>query len=192
MSHLSPEEFADALDGALSADRRAHLETCAACRAEVAELRSMLDDVATETPAHEPSPLFWERFPDRVRSAVGQAGSPGWWLRDWRTVASLAVATAAVVLVAVVRFGAGTVPRPLATGGSGGATGPSATIEQALSAEAEPWGIVVGAAAELPTEVLQDLPAPAPGSADVLVEDLTMDERAELLRLLKAEIGGVQ
>jgi hypothetical protein len=45
-------------------------------------------------------------------------------------------------------------------------------------------------AQDVPVEDLQRVTTPRPGTADLLVEDLSQDERAELVRLLKAEMGG--
>ena len=81
---LSPDEFVDLLDGALPAERRAHLDTCAACRATAADVREALA-AAESVEVPEPSPLFWPAINARVQSAIADdaATARGWraWLR---------------------------------------------------------------------------------------------------------------
>src|SRR5687767_7602540 len=69
MSHLRPDEMIDAVEDALAPARRAHLESCAACRDQAAQLAALLAETRAVT-MPEPSPLFWERLSDRVRDAV--------------------------------------------------------------------------------------------------------------------------
>ena len=67
--HLLPDEFEDILDGEAgeaTAALRAHLDSCAECRAEVAkrsELTRMLDQLAH----HGPAPLFSYRVMSQVQ-----------------------------------------------------------------------------------------------------------------------------
>ena len=83
-SCLSPDEFVDLLDGTLAANRRAHLDACATCRATANDVReAMAAADALDVP--EPSPLFWPAINARVQSAIA-ADAPaarGWraWLR---------------------------------------------------------------------------------------------------------------
>ena len=81
---LSPDEFVDLLDGTLAADRRAHLDTCDACRATAADVREALT-AAASLDVPEPSPLFWPAINARVRSAIATEATAarGWraWLR---------------------------------------------------------------------------------------------------------------
>jgi hypothetical protein len=191
MTHLSAREFVDALEGALEASRKAHLDTCEACRQEVSELRSLMADVTIGGDVPEPSPLFWPEFRRRVHSAtgLGAAGSRFGWLLGWRPLTALGMGAAALIMIATLRTGAdpgaGEVP---ALADTIEVDEGSVSIEALLATEAEPWTVVVDAA--LSVTEFSDIQAPIPGSAELLVEDLTMEERAELLRLLKAEIGG--
>jgi hypothetical protein len=66
----------------------------------------------------------------------------------------------------------------------------AASIQALLVTELEPWAVVADAASELSLADLQAMPAPILGSVDWLVEELTVEERAELLRLLRVEMGG--
>ena len=80
------------------AERRAvesHLEGCAACRARVAEFRSVWG-VLDEAPALEPSPSFDARLRQRIAAEPRRS-----WL-DWLVPSPrLALATAALTLLAV-------------------------------------------------------------------------------------------
>src|SRR4029079_3666755 len=68
-SHLSPAEDIDALDGTLSSDRKAHLDECPRCRADVAGLAETARDLGlSDVP--DPSPLFWDHQAARIAEAV--------------------------------------------------------------------------------------------------------------------------
>ena len=103
-NHLRPDEFVDAMDGALSTARGAHLEHCAECRAELDGLLSMQREARADD-APEPSPLFWDHFSARVREATARESSTPapWWRTGWQPIAALTVAAAAVVLVLQMR-----------------------------------------------------------------------------------------
>ncbi len=95
MSHLTPEEFVDAVDGTLgplSDDRLRHLKGCVRCRDELASLGATLRDTrAADIP--EPSPLFWDHLSRRVRERISKeaetearaasAGDAWWWAWTW-------------------------------------------------------------------------------------------------------------
>lgn len=69
MTHLTPSEFIDMLDGQLASERARHAESCEMCGAQVESLRSaLLESAAADVP--EPSPAFWDRFSDRVREGI--------------------------------------------------------------------------------------------------------------------------
>src|SRR5262245_40928386 len=75
MSHLTPEELIDLVEGTEAGDPidrsvlTGHLASCVECRRQFEEARGMLA-VAAETPVEEPSPLFWDHLSSRVREAV--------------------------------------------------------------------------------------------------------------------------
>jgi hypothetical protein len=187
------------------AERGAHLDACAECRAEVEAIARMLVDVASvEVP--EPSPLFWDHFSARVSDAV-RAGAPSlasrdggawgavWWLtwRGWRVMAPLSVAVVALVLTVVL------LDRPPASvvrvaGGSGAATASPALVPGAgdLSAtDDDAWVVFSTLAEEAGLPDTSEL-ALAPGSTDGALLQLSDEERDELGRLLKVELDREQ
>ena len=173
--HLGPEEFVEALDGRLTADRRGHLDACEVCRADVEELRSIGLEAA-DVPAFEPSPLFWDHFNARVHGATKDlsVAPQRWWQLDWRPVAALATAGAALALVLTLRPGSVTPTE----------TAPLPGIEDDGS-----WQIMLGMASEVSWETVREAVVPSAGTADAAIEELNAAQREELVRLLKKEIG---
>jgi hypothetical protein len=199
MTHCSPAELVEAFDGTLPPGRGAHLERCATCRERLAELRAAVGEAgALETP--EPSPLFWDHLSARVRDAVAQEPVPAarWWA-DWtpRQVPVLAAACALLVLVVSAGLWRDTLrnlvqpPRP--TAGSSEVAGRTGAPESAID-EADPefdfsWSLVLSVAEEIDWEDEQVAGIGLrPGSAESAVLRLTQEERAELARLLAAEL----
>ena len=118
MSHLTPEELLDLVEGTEAfdpVDREVlteHLAACAECHRQYEDARAMLV-AAAETPVEEPSPLFWNHLSARVRQAVAaQSTPPGSWMdrlgvlvsvSQWRWTAS-AAGVAVLVVAATVTF----------------------------------------------------------------------------------------
>ena len=186
MTHLTSNDVIDALDGSLDNARRAHLESCAACRAEVEGRASVLREV-TRGGKPEPSPLYWDQLSARVRQAVARVeperNSP--WrqsLWDWRVMTP--VVGAALVVFAFIFTPARQTARPpshaMNTRGVG--------VELVASADAG-WSVVADLVASMDWD---DAAAaglsPLPGAAEQALVDLNDDERAELHRLLEAEL----
>ena len=69
MTHLSPEQLLDVADGTRPDGEFPHLQSCAICAREVADLRGTID-AAADVDVPEPSPLFWTHLSQRVRDAV--------------------------------------------------------------------------------------------------------------------------
>ena len=67
--HLTESEFVDLFDGTLAAVRRQHVESCAACAAQAADLATSAHDVG-QVDVPEPPPFFWTQFSARVSEAV--------------------------------------------------------------------------------------------------------------------------
>lgn len=180
-NHLRPDEFVDAIDGALATARGVHLEQCAECRAELDGLLSMQREAAADD-APEPSPLFWDHFSARVREATARENrtTAPWWRTGWQPIAALAVAAASVVLVLQMRSTRAVVPPELMP--------VTFTTESALEDDAS-WDIVMGLASEIAWDDIRDAVTPAAGAADAAIEELTSAQREALVRLLKQEIG---
>lgn len=180
-NHLRPDEFVDAMDGALSTARGAHFEHCAECRAELDGLLSMQREAAGDD-APEPSPLFWDHFSARVREAAARQNhtTAPWWRTGWQPIAVVAVAAASVVLVLQMRSAPAVVTPALA---------PVTSVAEGSSEEDGSWDIVMGLASEIAWDDIRDAVTPAAGSADAVIEELTGAQREALVRLLKQEIG---
>lgn len=100
--HLKEEVILPYLDGRLSAAERApvekHLSVCAACRAQVEELRAVVG-VLGEWPAVAPSPSFDAALRARVAQEAEQG--TGWFALRPAWGAALAAAVVLAVAVAV-------------------------------------------------------------------------------------------
>ena len=86
-NHLRPDEFVDAMDGALAAARGSHLETAPSAAPSCESPGRCGVKRAASTNDLEPSPLFWDHFSARVREA-GDAREPArqpWWRTGWQT-----------------------------------------------------------------------------------------------------------
>lgn len=187
MMHLGPDELIDAIDGALPAARRGHLDTCARCRGEAAALRALLSDVrASDVP--EPSPIFWDHFSARVHRAINDESPapPTPWFR-WPVLAPLAgLALIVVALVSVVA------DDPVARG-------PAALVAvnenpampvtaDGLDVEAQ-WALVAELVGDLDVDAAHDAGiATHPGVADRAILQLSLGEQEELFRLLREEL----
>src|SRR5262249_7593962 len=70
MTHLTSQQFVEALDGTLTRKAAGHLSHCDACRREVDTLRALMTDVESAREVPDPSPLFWAHFSERVTRAT--------------------------------------------------------------------------------------------------------------------------
>jgi hypothetical protein len=179
-NHLRPDEFVDAMDGALPIARGAHLENCARCRAELDGLLAMQREAAADDAA-EPSPLFWDHFSARVREAAARQNrtTAPWWRTGWQPIAALTLAAASVVLVLQMR----STPAVVAP-----AAAPVTFTAESFEDDGT-WDLVMGLASEIAWDDIRDAVTPAAGAADAVIEELTGAQREALVRLLKQEIG---
>ena len=190
MTHLSESEFVDFAEGGLDGSRSAHLETCAACRHQAADVRAALEAALVVT-VPEPSPLFWDHLSARVRQGI--AAQPDvrhpWWRP--RVVAVLGCAAAAIVVVAIsIRE----LPRGVAPAPPSNPSRATAAVvppdENEPSGEPAPtdaaWALLRAAASDME---LDEATAAGlnvrPGAVDRAVLDLTPAERDALGRLLQ-------
>lgn len=197
MTHLSHDEIVDLLDGRLSSARRSHLDECDRCRREVSDLEPVLES-ATSVEVPEPSPLFWDHLAARVRDAVADQPLPSDVPPWWRAWAWPGVSAACAVLLAIAAaFLAPRIDRSstLGPGNEVAVSTPSgaeALDEPESRARAE-WDLVLTFAVdvELDEDVTAGLALRA-GATDLALEELSLDERRELARLLRAELDGPQ
>jgi hypothetical protein len=185
MSHLTPDELVDAVERTLAPGRRAHLDSCATCHHEAAQLEALLANArAIDVP--EPSPLFWDRFSDRVREAIASEPlvRPRWHWLQWPVL--VPVAGLAVLVLALVSA----VPR-----GPAVATPALIAEDSAPALESEPevdttWAFVSEVVGPLDFEMAEAVGiATAPGAAELAALHLSDEERVELVRLLQQELG---
>jgi hypothetical protein len=191
--HLSPQELVDAADGALAAARLDHLDACGACREEFAALRELMSDVDLAADVPEPSPLFWDHFSQRVRSATGPrvpVADLAWW-QSWRTLSLGALLSAAVMLIALqVRQVPASAPR--APEAIAAASNVPVDANDLIAADDGSWDLMVMMASNLSSEELRHVAAPMTGVADTTASDLTPAQQKELVRLIQREMGGAE
>ena len=188
MNHLTADELIDAVEGVLDAGRQAHLDTCDPCRRELAGLSSVLRETrAVDLP--EPSPLFWQHFSERVRTAIDADPLPatGWagW-RRWPVMGPLAAATL-LVMALLLRTPARVDPTVSERAANEAAVSRVAADDVALADDR--WVLV----ADIVGEMDWDIAGAAglvvePGDAERAVLEMTTDEQRELTRLLRAEL----
>ncbi len=136
---------------------------------------ALVERVSRALDVPEPSPLFWERFPERVRAAT-QAGAPlpapVWRRRHVLTLSLSGALCAALVGWAVIQA-----PAP----------DPAPVFVTAPVAEDAAWSIVSASAESAGVDALRDAGfAVRPGGADAVIEELTQAERAAFAALLEA------
>jgi hypothetical protein len=179
MTHLNPDELIDAIEGLLPSDRQEHFDTCEHCRRELADLSSVLSE-AKQVSVPEPSPLFWQHFSQRVRTAIDQDVTPenSWpsWLR-WQVLLPLG-AVAMIILALMI-----SVPKEDA----GDSSEFALQTPEALQSP-DSWAAIEDLVGELDVETASAAGVIEPGVAEQAVLELTADEQQELTRLLKAEL----
>jgi hypothetical protein len=197
MSHLSPADLVNALGPELTPRVASHLGECDSCRREVDGLLATLETIK-DADVPEPVPFFWPRFTARV---VDAASSGSTRTVQWAATAAGIAWTRALAAAALIVFVASVdvlwrlgltvaAPRPVS---------PTDVMMQALpdvpgpaaSDGVSPWELLGDANTGIDWEVVSEAGlAPAPGSADQAVMQLTEGERSELVRLLRVELAG--
>ena len=146
------------------------------------ERDALVERVTQALDVPEPSPLFWEHFPDRVRAAVAAAPpepplSRAWWRRP---VTAFALAASLVIAGGVWMARPGPAA-PVSSDARGAA-------DLAL-ADDDRWAIVSASAATAGLDTLGEAGfGVTPGDADAALEDLTQAERAAFVAMLQAEL----
>jgi hypothetical protein len=186
MTHLSPDELIDALDGVR---HQAHLACCERCQRELAELAAVLAD-AKQASVPEPSPLFWPHFSQRVRTAIdGDARRENAW-RSWlRWQVLLPLGAVTMIILALI-----SVPeqnraeRETAAAELVAPAAPVAPAGPDAPASTDSWVVLADLVGEMDLDTATAAGVVAPGVAEQAVLQLTADEQQELTRLLKAEL----
>jgi len=192
MRHLTPDELIDVAEGTRTEASAPHLQTCDACRAQLADLRVMLAR-ALESDVPEPSPLFWDHLSARVRDAVAAEGTPPltWfgWLKSGLMTPLSAVGFAVIVLAVAVAFGVRHTPGASARPPAGAVAdiipiaqpGDDASLDMVADLAAQvDWDAAGDAAVGLHTH--ED-------AAEREATQLSDGERRELGRLLQKELA---
>jgi hypothetical protein len=195
MTHLTPEEFVDLVDGALAPSRAGHAASCAECRAQASAMHATLREAAAlDVP--EPPPFFWDRFTARTRDAVAAAAPDrGWRVRlgaSWIAVAAAAVVAIAAFAGARLVRGPEPAPQNAAIPAPAGPRDPAVVrgIDDVFeSSNTEAWELVVAAAADMEFDEAHDAGmTPHPGAIDLAVGRMSEEERVALAELLQSEL----
>jgi hypothetical protein len=201
MGHLGREELVDLLDGAPTREAATHLRVCDACRRELRDMQSVLEDVLhAEIP--EPSPLFWNHLSAHVHRAVQaeqEDQPPGWIGRrgmssirfgaSWSRRA--AVIALAVLIATTAMLMQGNRPGPEVPDEAARAAAVDASlIEPPIAGDDASLAIVADLAADVDWDSARESGFTTHFSEDDdAVSVLTADERSELGRLLQRELG---
>ena len=99
MTHLTPDELIDAMDGVLASERHAHLTSCAECQRQLDDVDAVLSD-AKQTTVPEPPPFYFTQLSAHVNAEIDKQLANAWpqWLR-WQTLLPLG-AVAMIILYA--------------------------------------------------------------------------------------------
>ena len=202
--HLSDVEIVDFLEDALAPVRAAHLADCESCRRRANDARDTLARAmeAIEADVPEPSPLFWDRFSERVQQGIGETpagGASGW--HQWLDHAGVRWALSAALIVVLIAGAAWRVSAPTVHYFGGPSQPPAPNVgpapaiavhemDDGLNADADPaWAVVRTVADDVTwSDAVEAGLAARPDAAERMAGTLTSDERSELLRLLQAEI----
>ena len=148
------------------------------------EVDALVERVTRALDVPEPSPLFWDLFPARVRAAVSTVApepAAAWWRRPVVAV-SVSLALCAVIATWVI------VPRTAVAPGVPAAETVASTAPAVLPSDAG-WELVSSAAESAGPDALREAGfGVRPSGADAAIEDLTQDERAAFVALLQAEM----
>lgn len=194
MSHLSPSELIDLLDGTLLPSREAHVRECARCRDEAALARLALQEArGVEVP--EPSPLFWQHFASRVQQALRSDPPPARWrVFMQRPAQVMAVAAMMVLAIGALWYALDRSARQDAAQQQAGVLREAARAAQETPLENgngdAGWDLVARGAESLEWEDVTSAGfSIRPGAAERAALELSDEQQAELRRLLEAEIG---
>ena len=197
LRHPSARRLSEAIDAQVDAGTMAHLAKCVRCRRLVARLAEVRGLVAAES-VPEPSPLFWERFSWRLSDAISREPEPAiparvrWF--NWSPLVPVsALLTVAAVAVGVTLWRQAPAPVVAPPSDAVAAVAPaSAAVAsgEAASQEDGSWGVLIGLADDVDLDEAAAAGfGPTPGAAEWVADSLSSEERDELVRLIRTEIG---
>jgi len=192
MRHLASVELVDLAEGTRAESTAPHLDTCEACRHQLAQLRDAMS-TAEAFEVREPSPLFWDHLSARVHEAVAAEGRPrdqswsGWASRF--TIPMAAGALAVLLLAALVTMRTSLAPESSSSDGT--SLEPLTAIVKITEplAEDPSLALVADLAAGLDWDGATDAGLTMVGGADGAIKQLNAGERRELDRLLKEALA---
>lgn len=190
MTHLTTDEIVDAVEGVLDATGHAHLDACAACRSEVDRLAATLSETRSVT-ITEPSPLFWDHFSQRVRTAIAEEPpAQAWplWLR-WPVLAPLTALGLLVIALMTAVPRSGPTSRSVVPAVATAPDQPSAADPEGALAVDSAWAFIEESVGPLDVETAQQAGIAASlGEAERAALHLTDAEQVELVKLLEQEL----
>lgn len=184
--HLTPEQCVEAAESART-EFQAHLTTCAHCAMQVAEMQRLMADVSLAAEVPEPSPLFWNHLSARVREAVDAEPAPmSWWRAQWRPLAAIAGVLGVIAIVAVMKAPMWSRDAAPVTVAALAETAPEETASESDAV----WNMISDVASTMPADQVMDAGMrPGRAATDAAIESLSANERAALVKLLRAEMG---
>ncbi len=192
LRHCTADELLDVAEGLRSESDVPHFEGCRACRADLSDVRSALGLVRSVS-IPEPSPLFWDHLSQRIRQAVEHEGHPtlrrgrGWW-------PTLPIAAAAGLLMFAVTasWRPSAPPETRQTAGRSAQTAVAAPATAVVDDAGDESSVdfMAQLASALDQDAIEAIGIGAPpGTADLVLAELSSDEQAELARLLHEAMG---
>ena len=149
------------------------------------EIDALVERVTRALDVPEPSPLFWDHFPARVRAAVSAVEpqpAAAWWRRPVVAM-SLSLALCAAVGTWVVLPRTASAPAAVETAAPG--------VAEAGDADDAGWSLVASTAESSSVDALREAGfGVQAGGADAAIEEWSQDERAAFVALLQAEMKG--
>lgn len=192
MTHLSPEQLVDLVEGHAEPADVTHVAACDRCRAAADDLREAMA-LAGIDGAPEPSPLFWDHFSTRVGAAVreeaGVRARRAAWAWRWMPASALAAAVVVAALVVMPREATRVRQGPAGTGAAStvGAEETALVDEDVPAAPDDAsWALMSELSQEMSAD---DAGTTVPGTADRALRHLTGVERAALVDIIREEMA---
>lgn len=199
--HLSSDELVDIAESAREESSAPHLQACAACRQELADLRAMMSATAS-VDVPEPLPLFWDHLSARIHDGIAEEGTlhAAWWRPStWpfdtaqgrpRLAIPTVTGAVAAVLFAVLWTSRALAPGPLPPGfvSTPQPPAPDAIVAVADATEDPSLSLVAELVAQMDWESASQMDmALHADAADEAISELSDAERREMRLLLQQE-----